>query len=65
MVVMTARELLIILVESGMTQTQIAKESGVPQPVISRLICQKQNDLSYTDGKKIERVFDEYKQKAA
>ena len=65
MVIMNARELLISLVGSGMTQTQIAKESGVPQPVISRLIAQKQNDLSYTDGKKIERVFQSHMSKAA
>lgn len=65
MVIMNARELLISLVGSGMTQTQIAKESGVPQPVISRLIAQKQNDLSYTDGKKIERVFFDHTKKVA
>ena len=65
MVAMTAQELLTHLVGIGMTQTQIAKESGVPQPVISRLIGGKQNDLSYKDGKKIERVFFDHTKKVA
>lgn len=54
---MTAHELLLFLTSSGLTQTQIAEESGVFQPVISRIVTGKQKDLSFKDGKKIEALY--------
>lgn len=43
------------LIESGKTQMQISSATGVPQPVISRLISGDQKTCGYEYGKSIER----------
>lgn len=53
---MTIQNILRDLVASGMSQTQIEKQTGVRQPSISRVLTGVQADLSFADGKKIESL---------
>ena len=41
------------LLKSGLTQAQIASETGVPQPTISALLNEKQKELSYLNGNRL------------
>jgi DNA transposition AAA+ family ATPase len=43
------------LIESGMSQTAISSESGVPQPTISRILDGA--GANYDNGKKIEALY--------
>ena len=57
MIAMTIHDVLDSLVGRGLSQSEIARLSGVPQPTISRLITRKHKDVSYADGKKLETLL--------
>ncbi len=41
------------LLNKGLTQAQIASETGVPQPTLSALLNEKQKELSYLNGNRL------------
>ena len=46
------------LIASGMTQSEIAKAIGRPQPTISEVFSGKQTDMHYMKGaKKLELLY--------
>lgn len=48
------KQMLSTLIDSGKSQTEISAGTGVPQPVISRLLSGNQKTVGYEDGKAIE-----------
>jgi|GEM_PF-1495290 len=56
---MTAQEMLKSLVEFGLTQTQIATAIGTYQPILSKMLCGSQKDLTYEVGKRLEDLYRE------
>ena len=44
------------LIDAGWSQGRIARESGISQPSITRILKGKQNDVHYTKGKKLEEL---------
>jgi len=44
------------LIESGWTQSEIAREAGTHQPVINRIIRLKQIDCTYEIGRRIAKL---------
>lgn len=44
----------------GLSQHQIADESGISQTVISRIVCGEQRNVSYEQGKSLERVVERW-----
>ena len=47
------------LLDSGLTQTEIAKRSNVPQSRISDIASGKQSTISYEAGKRLEALHNE------
>ena len=46
------------LIASGMTQVEIAKEIGRPQPTISEVFSGEQKDMGYMNGaKRLELLY--------
>lgn len=50
------------LLNSGLTQAQIASETGVPQPTISALLNEKQKELNYLNGNRLVCFHQKHKQ---
>lgn len=50
------KDMIAFLLDSGMTQTQIAEQTLVPQSAISRIIAGDQKEVSYTAGKSVETL---------
>lgn len=50
------KDMIETLIESGMTQIAISRETGIPQPTISRLLNKEQNEVGYTAGKALEAL---------
>jgi transcriptional regulator with XRE-family HTH domain len=44
------------LIAAGWSQGRIAKESGIAQPSINRLLNGRQSDVHYAQGKKLEEL---------
>lgn len=44
------------LIQSGLSQVDIAKRSGISQPNISRILTDVHDDMKYRDGKRIEAL---------
>lgn len=43
-----------VLLQAGWSQARIARESGIKQPCISRLVNGTQTDVHYRQGKRLE-----------
>lgn len=63
------KELILKLQSFGLSQAEIAEQAGVRQASLSDVINDKQNDLWYRNGKKLEvllrKVEKEKKRKAS
>lgn len=53
------KNIILKLIALGLTQTEIAKRSGVPQSRLSEIINDKQTTLTYEYGKKLETLLAE------
>lgn len=53
------QRLLRTLNSKGLSQHEIARRSGCPQPVISRIACGRQTDVWYSHGKALEKLVEE------
>lgn len=49
-------EIIKLLLDSGLTQTEISRRSNVPQSRISDIANGKQSTISYDAGKRIEKL---------
>lgn len=49
-------EIIKLLLDSGLTQTEISRRSNVPQSRISDIANGKQSTISYDAGKRIEQL---------
>lgn len=54
---MTIQDILKKLIESGLSQAEISRRSGIPQPSIHRLLNDKQDEVIYSHGKSLERLL--------
>lgn len=54
--VMKAIDHLKILISAGWSQGRIARESGIAQPSINRLLNGRQTDVHYSQGKVLEQL---------
>lgn len=52
-------DLLKTLIDAGLSQAEISRRTGIPQPSIHRLLTGKQTDVVYTHGKSLERVVND------
>lgn len=55
---MTTNEIVKALLKSGLTQEQIADESGLSQTTISRLYTGKQQDTNLSDGMRLIALYE-------
>jgi hypothetical protein len=46
------------LVSAGWSQGKIARESGIAQPSVNRILKGKQTDVHYSQGKALERLVE-------
>lgn len=53
------QRLLRTLNSRGLSQHEIARRSGCPQPIISRIACGRQTDVWYSHGKALERLVED------
>ncbi len=53
------------LLDCGLTQTEIAKRSNVPQSRISEIVNGKQSTISYEAGKRLELLAKSVLEKSA
>ncbi len=60
------KTIILKLIEYGLSQSEIARRTGVPQSRLSEIINDKQITLTYENGKKLEELLAEYEiEKAA
>jgi transcriptional regulator with XRE-family HTH domain len=56
---MEAREFIAALLNSGMTQVQIADRTGIPQPTISKVARGEVKDVMSQSYRKLQSLHDE------
>lgn len=54
---MTIQDILRALLASNLSQAEISRRSGIPQPSIHRLLNDKQDEVVYSHGKSLERLL--------
>jgi transcriptional regulator with XRE-family HTH domain len=55
---MEAKDLIAALIDRGMTQQQIAEETGIPQPTLSKVLRGGVKDVMSRNYRKLEALHD-------
>jgi predicted transcriptional regulator len=58
-------DLLKTLLSAGLSQAEISRRTGIPQPSIHRLLNGKQVQVVYSHGKALERAVEDVEKAAA
>jgi len=53
----TIQNMLVALTQDGMTDGEISRRTGIPQPTVTRLRNGQHKDTSYVYGKRVEELF--------
>ena len=56
---MEARDFIVALIAQGLTQSQIAERTGIPQPTISKVARGDVKDVLSTNYRKLQALFAE------